>query len=138
MVWKQCNIYDTLVLHYNFQNLLTRYPNLASIFSTKDKLLPLFECFSVPVPSKYNIAQLCLGVLSLLTAYAPCLEAMVAEGSGLLLLLQMLHSNPQCREGVLHVLYALASTAELAWSAAKHGGVVYILEILLPLQGKQL
>lgn len=60
---------------------------------------------------------------------------MVADGSGLLLLLQMLHSNPQCREGVLHVLYALASTAELAWSAAKHGGVVYILEILLPLQG---
>lgn len=118
----------------SLKNLLTRYPNLASIFSTKDKLLPLFECFSVPVPSKYNIAQLCLGVLSLLTAYAPCLEAMVAEGSGLLLLLQMLHSNPQCREGVLHVLYALASTAELAWSAAKHGGVVYILEILLPLQ----
>ncbi|XP_022144872.1 dnaJ homolog subfamily C GRV2 [Momordica charantia] len=118
----------------SLKNLLTRYPNLASIFSTKDKLLPLFECFSVPVPSKYNIAQLCLNVLSLLTAYAPCLEAMVADGSGLLLLLQMLHSNPQCREGVLHVLYALASTAELAWSAAKHGGVVYILEILLPLQ----
>ncbi|KAG7023563.1 DnaJ-like subfamily C GRV2, partial [Cucurbita argyrosperma subsp. argyrosperma] len=118
----------------SLKNLLTRYPNLASIFSTKDKLLPLFECFSVPVPSNCNIAQLCLGVLSLLTAYAPCLEAMVADGSGLLLLLQMLHSNPQCREGVLHVLYALASTAELAWSAAKHGGVVYILEILLPLQ----
>ncbi|XP_038878826.1 dnaJ homolog subfamily C GRV2 isoform X1 [Benincasa hispida] len=118
----------------SLKNLLTRYPNLASIFSTKNKLLPLFECFSVPVPSKCNIAQLCLGVLSLLTAYAPCLEAMVADGSGLLLLLQMLHSNPQCREGVLHVLYALASTAELAWSAAKHGGVVYILEILLPLQ----
>ncbi|KAE8735362.1 DnaJ-like protein subfamily C GRV2 [Hibiscus syriacus] len=37
----------------------------------------------------------------------------------------------------LHVLYALASTPELAWAAAKHGGVVYILELLLPLQAKE-
>lgn len=117
------------------QNLLTSKPSLASIFSTKDRLLPLFECFSVPVASESNIHQLCLNVLSLLTAYAPCLEAMVADGSSLLLLVQMLHSTPNCREGVLHVLYALASTAELAWAAAKHGGVVYILELLLPLQG---
>lgn len=63
---------------------------------------------------------------------------MVADGSSLLLLLQMLHSSPSCREGALHVLYALASTAELAWAAAKHGGVVYILALLLPLQGKYL
>ncbi|KAK1368677.1 hypothetical protein POM88_034769 [Heracleum sosnowskyi] len=48
--------------------------------------------------------------------------------------LPMFHSAPNCREGVLYVLYALASTPELAWSAAKHGGVVYILELLLPLQ----
>lgn len=118
----------------SLQNLLTAYPNLASIFSTKEKLLPLFECFSMPVASESNIPQLCLNVLSLLTTYAPCLEAMVADGSSLLLLLQMLHSAPACREGVLHVLYALASTPELAWAAAKHGGVVYILELLLPLQ----
>ncbi|KAF5482079.1 hypothetical protein F2P56_002674 [Juglans regia] len=118
----------------SLKNLLTSNPSLASIFSTKDKLLPLFECFSVPVASESNIHQLCLNVLSLLTAYAPCLEAMVADGSSLLLLVQMLHSTPNCREGVLHVLYALASTAELAWAAAKHGGVVYILELLLPLQ----
>ncbi|PQP95770.1 DnaJ like subfamily C member 13 [Prunus yedoensis var. nudiflora] len=118
----------------SLKNLLTNSPNLASIFSTKDKLLPLFECFSVPVASESNIPQLCLSVLSLLTTYAPCLEAMVADGSSLLLLLQMLHSAPTCREGVLHVLYALASTPELAWAAAKHGGVVYILELLLPLQ----
>ncbi|OMO57986.1 hypothetical protein COLO4_34941 [Corchorus olitorius] len=118
----------------SLKNLLTTYPNLASIFSTKEKLLPLFECFSVPVASESNIPQLCLNVLSLLTTYAPCLEAMVADGSSLLLLLQMLHSTPACREGVLHVLYALASTPELAWAAAKHGGVVYILELLLPLQ----
>lgn len=120
------------------QNLLTNSPNLASIFSTKDRLLPLFECFSVPVASESNILQLCLSVLSLLTAYAPCLEAMVADGSSLLLLLQMLHSSPSCREGALHVLYALASTPELAWTAAKHGGVVYILELLLPVQGEYL
>lgn len=119
------------------QNLLTNNPGLASIFSTKDKLLPLFECFSVPVASESNIPQLCLSVLSLLTAYAPCLEAMVADGSSLLLLLQMLHSAPNCREGALHVLYSLASTPELAWAAAKHGGVVYILELLLPLQGNE-
>lgn len=120
------------------QNLLTSNPSLASIFSTKEKLLPLFECFSVPVASESNIHQLCLSIMSLLTAYAPCLEAMVADGSSLLLLLQMLRSAPNCREGVLHVLYALASTAELAWAAAKHGGVVYILELLLPLQGNEL
>ena len=118
------------------QNLLTSNPKLASVFSTKEKLLPLFECFSVPVASENDIPQLTLTVLSLLTAHAPCLEAMVADGSSLLLLLQMLHSSANCREGVLHVLYALASTSELAWAAAKHGGVVYILELLLPLQGK--
>ncbi|XP_059649663.1 dnaJ homolog subfamily C GRV2-like isoform X1 [Cornus florida] len=118
----------------SLQNLLTSDPKLASVFSTKEKLLPLFECFSVPVASESNIPQLCLSVLSLLTTHAPCLEAMVADGSSLLLLLQMLHSAPSCREGALHVLYALASTPELAWAAAKHGGVVYILELLLPLQ----
>ncbi|KAK8707084.1 hypothetical protein V6N13_058150 [Hibiscus sabdariffa] len=118
----------------SLQNLLTAYPNLASIFSTKEKLLPIFECFSVPVASESNIPQLSLNVLSLLTTYAPCLEAMVADGSSLLLLLQMLHSSPACREGALHVLYALASMPELAWAAAKHGGVVYILKLLLPLQ----
>jgi len=124
-------------LVYFLQNLLTNNPNLASIFSNKDKLLPLFECFSVPEASVCNIPQLCLAVLSLLTAHAPCLQAMVADGSSLLLLLQMLHSAPSCREGSLHVLYALASTPELAWAAAKHGGVVYILELLLPLKGRR-
>lgn len=73
-----------------------------------------------------------------MTAHAPCLQAMVADGSSLLLLLQMLHSTPSCREGSLHVLYALATTPELAWAAAKHGGVVYILELLLPLRGRKL
>ncbi|KAJ8637711.1 hypothetical protein MRB53_011978 [Persea americana] len=118
----------------SLQNLLTSNPNLAAIFSTKEQLVPLFECFSVPVTSESNISQLCLGVLSLLTTYAPCLEAMVADRTSLILLLQMLHCSPTCREGVLHVLYALAGTPELAWAAAKHGGVVYILELLLPLQ----
>ncbi|KAK3028083.1 hypothetical protein RJ639_039374 [Escallonia herrerae] len=118
----------------SLQNLLMSNPNLASVFSAKEKLLPLFECFSVPVASESNIPQLCLSVMSCLTTHAPCLEAMVADGSSLLLLLQMLHSAPNCREGALHVLYALASTPELAWAAAKHGGVVYILELLLPLQ----
>ena len=91
----------------------------------------------MPEASVYTIPQLCLAVLSLLTAHAPCLQAMVADGSSLLLLLQMLHSAPSCREGSLHVLYALASTPELAWAAAKHGGVVYILELLLPLKGRR-
>ncbi|KAL3839856.1 hypothetical protein ACJIZ3_024447 [Penstemon smallii] len=118
----------------SLQHLLTRNPNLASVVSSKEKLLPLFECFSLPVASGSNIPQLCLIVLSRLTTYAPCLEAMVADSSSLLLLLQMLHSSPTCREGALHVLYALASTPELAWAAAKHGGVVYILELLLPVK----
>ncbi|CAN8246994.1 unnamed protein product [Cochlearia groenlandica] len=116
------------------QNLLIKYPDLAAVFSSKERLLPLFECFSVPITSKTDIPKLCLNVLSRLTAYAPCLETMVSDGSSLLLLLQMLHSAPSFREGALHVLYALASTPELAWAAAKHGGVVYILELLLPLQ----
>lgn len=120
------------------QNLLTSTPSVASIFSTKEKLLPIFECFSVPAVSESDIPQLCLSVLSLLTTYAPCLEAMVADGSSLLLLLQMVHASPRCREGVFHVLYALATTPELAWAAAKHGGVVYILELLLPRQGGKL
>lgn len=118
----------------SLKNLLTSNPNLASVFSTKERLLPIFECFSVPDASNTDISKLCLNVLSLLTAYAPCLEAMVADGSSLLLLLQMFHSFPSCREGALHVLSALASTSELAWAAAKHGGVLYILELLLPLQ----
>ncbi|KAF6175251.1 hypothetical protein GIB67_030469 [Kingdonia uniflora] len=118
----------------SLKNLLTSNPSLAAVFSTKEQLVPLFECFSVPVASESKIPQLCLSVLSLLTTYAPCLEAMVADRAGLLLLLQMLHCAPSCREGALHVLYALASTPELSWAAAKHGGVVYILEILLPLQ----
>ncbi|MCD7453567.1 DnaJ sub C grv2 [Datura stramonium] len=116
------------------QNLLTSTPDLASVFSAKEKLLPIFECFAVPVASTTNVPQLCLSVLSRLTTHAPCLDAIVSDGSSLLLLLQMLHSSPSCREGALHVLYALASTPELAWAAAKHGGVVYILELLLPLQ----
>ncbi|GAB2292159.1 DnaJ sub C grv2 [Dionaea muscipula] len=118
----------------SLKNLLISNPNMASVFSTKERLLPIFKCFSVLGASNSGIPQLCLNVLSLLTAYAPCLEAMVADGSGLLLLLQMLHSSPDCQEGALHVLYALASTPELAWAVAKHGGVVYILELLLPLR----
>ncbi|XP_051150143.1 dnaJ homolog subfamily C GRV2 isoform X2 [Andrographis paniculata] len=118
----------------SLQNLLAKNPNLASVVSTKEKLLPLFECFSLSVASTSNIPQLCLTVLSRLTTYGPCLDAMVADTSSLLILLQMLHSSPTCREGALHVLYALASTPELAWAAAKHGGVVFILEVLLPVK----
>ncbi|KAJ8435250.1 LOW QUALITY PROTEIN: hypothetical protein Cgig2_005302 [Carnegiea gigantea] len=79
-----------------------------------------------------GISQLCLNVLSLLTACVPCLEAMAADGSSLLLLLQMLHTSPGCWEGVVHVLSA--STPKLAWVAARHEGVVYIVDLLLPLQ----
>ncbi|KZV55243.1 hypothetical protein F511_25840 [Dorcoceras hygrometricum] len=118
----------------SLQFVLTKNPNLASVVSSKEKLLPLFECFSLPIASETDIPRLCLTVLSRLTTYAPCLEAMVADSSSLLLLLQLIHSSPTCREGALHVLYSLASTPELAWAAAKHGGVVYILELLLPLQ----
>lgn len=124
-----------MIIFYKLQNLLTSNPRLAATFSTKEQLAPLFKCFSVPVASESNIPQLCLSVLSQLTAYATCVEAMVADRASVLLLLQMLHGSPNCREAALHVLYALASTPELAWAAAKHGGVVYILEVLLPLQG---
>ncbi|OAY65084.1 DnaJ subfamily C GRV2 [Ananas comosus] len=118
----------------SLQNLLRSNPTVAAVFSTKEQLVPIFECLALPVPAESNISQLCLNALSLLTTYAPCLEAMVAERSSLILLFQILHSNPACREGALAVLYSLASTPELAWAAAKHGGVVYILELILPLQ----
>lgn len=118
----------------SLQNLLTNNPNLAAILSTREQLVPLFECFSVPGTLESKIHQLALNILTLLTTYAPCLEAMVADRTSLLLLLQMLHCAPSCREGALHVLYSLASTPELSWAAAKHGGVVYILELLLPLE----
>ena len=43
----------------SFQNLLTSSSNLASISSTKEQLLSLYECFSASVASKSNILQLC-------------------------------------------------------------------------------
>ncbi|XP_072986827.1 dnaJ homolog subfamily C GRV2 [Typha latifolia] len=117
----------------SLQNLLTSNPSLAAVFSTKEQLVPFFECLALTFPAESDIPQICLSALSLLTAYAPCLEAMVAERASLILLFQILHRNPACREGALAVLYSLASTPELAWAAAKHGGVVYILELILPL-----
>ncbi|GJN20197.1 hypothetical protein PR202_gb07543 [Eleusine coracana subsp. coracana] len=119
----------------SLQNLLTSNPGLAAVFASKERLIPLFECLALHVPPESNIPQICLSVLSLLTKHAPCLEAMVAERTSLILLFQILHCNPPCRDGALSVLYSLASTPELAWAAAKHGGVVYILELMLPLQG---
>ncbi|KAK3153377.1 hypothetical protein QOZ80_2BG0171510 [Eleusine coracana subsp. coracana] len=118
----------------SLQNLLTSNPGLAAVFASKERLIPLFECLALHVPPESNIPQICLSVLSLLTKHAPCLEAMVAERTSLILLFQILHCNPPCRDGALSVLYSLASTPELAWAAAKHGGVVYILELMLPLQ----
>ncbi|XP_039785026.1 dnaJ homolog subfamily C GRV2-like isoform X2 [Panicum virgatum] len=118
----------------SLQNLLISNPGLAAVFTSKERLIPLFECLALHVPPESNIPQICLSVLSLLTKHAPCLEAMVAERMSLILLFQILHCNPPCRDGALAVLYSLASTPELAWAAAKHGGVVYILELMLPLE----
>eukprot|EP01018_Ginkgo_biloba_P003241 Gb_33273 [translate_table: standard] len=130
-----CNLVKNLSIGLtSLQNLLTANPGLAAMFSAKEQLVPLFECFVDTNSSSGEVPQLCLNVLSRLTTYAPCVEAMVADRSSLLLLLQLLHCAPTCRPGALHVLYALASTSELAWAAAKHGGVVYILELLLPVQ----
>lgn len=102
----------------------------------KERLTPLFECLTIEFPAGNSIPQICLAVLSLLTTHAPCLEAMVEERASLILLLQLLHSSPACRDGALAVLYSLAGTPQLAWAAAKHGGVVYFLELILPLHGK--
>ncbi|GLJ44227.1 hypothetical protein SUGI_0923670 [Cryptomeria japonica] len=118
----------------SLQNLLTSNPGLAALFTAKEQLIPLFECFVDTNASSGEVPQLSLNVLSRLTTYAPCMEAMVADRESLLLLLQLLHCAPSCRPGALHVLYALASTSELAWASAKHGGVMYILQLLLPVQ----
>jgi DnaJ homolog subfamily C member 13 len=125
-----------LLLFPILQNLLTSNPSVAAVFSTKEQLVPLFDCLALPVPAESKILQICLTVFSLLTKHAACVEAMVGERSNLILLLQLLHCNPTCRDGALAVLYSLASSPELAWAAAKHGGVVYILELILPVQGK--
>ncbi len=114
------------------QNLLIANSELTSVFSTKERLAPLLRCLEDTKPSSEKVPKLCLNVLARLTTDASCVEAMVADRSALLLLLQLLHCAPECREGAL---YALASTSELAWAAAKHGGAVYILQLLLPVQG---
>ncbi|XP_024523013.1 dnaJ homolog subfamily C GRV2 isoform X1 [Selaginella moellendorffii] len=118
----------------SLQNLLTANPGLCSVFSTKEQVAPLLECLLDTEPGSGQIPELCLSILSQLTSFAPCVEAIASDRSGLLLLLQLLLTSPACRDGTLRVLYALASTSELAWAAAKHGGVVYILQLLLPLQ----
>ena len=71
-----------------------------------------------------------MGILVLLTTHAPCVEAMVADRSNVLLSLQVLHLTHNFHEGTLKILYTLASTPELSWFAAKQGGVLYILELL--------
>lgn len=120
------------------QNVLIANSELTAVFSTKERLAPLLGCLVDTRSSSEEVPQLCLNVLARLTTHASCVEAMVADRSGLLLLLQLLHSAPACRPGALRVLYALASTSELAWAAAKHGGAVYILQLLLPVQGLSL
>lgn len=47
---------------------------------------------------------------------------------------KILGAGLEVGKGALHVLYALASTLEPSWAAAKHGGVVYTLELFLPLE----
>ena len=121
--------YTCLVL----QNLLTSIPTLASTFSSKEQLIPLFECL-VDTSSSGEVPELCLNILSILTTHAPSVEAMVADRSSLMHVLKLLHSTPSCRPGALRVLSALASTSELAWVTAKHGGFIYILQLLLPMQ----
>jgi DnaJ family protein C protein 13 len=115
------------------QNLLIGNPTLASIFSSKEQLIPLFECL-IDTNSSGEVPELCLNILSILTTHAPSVEAMVADLSSLMHVLRLLHSAPACRPGALRVLSALASTSELAWVTAKHGGFVYILQLLLPMQ----
>ncbi|BBM97673.1 DnaJ homolog subfamily C member 13 [Marchantia polymorpha subsp. ruderalis] len=118
----------------SLQNILTANADLTAVFSTKLEMSPLFGCLVDTRPCSEEVPQLCLNVLARLTTHASCIEAMVADRSCLLLLLQLLHCSPACRPGALRVLYALGSTSELGWAAAKHGGAVYILQLMLPLQ----
>ncbi|CAM6086907.1 unnamed protein product [Calypogeia fissa] len=118
----------------SLQNVLTASPELTAVFSTKQAVAPLYGCLVDIRSSSGEVPQLCLNVLIRLTTHAPCVEAMVADRVGLLLLLKILYCAPACRSGALRVLSALASTSELAWAAAKHGGAVYILQLLLPVQ----
>jgi DnaJ family protein C protein 13 len=117
------------------QNILNANSELTSVFSSKERLSPLLSCLLDTGPSSDQVPQICLDVLARLTMQASCVQALAADRSALLLLLQLLHCAPACRSGALRVLYSLASTSELAWAAAKHGGVVYILQLVLPGQG---
>ncbi|KAG0618514.1 hypothetical protein M758_4G070400 [Ceratodon purpureus] len=114
------------------QNILNVNSELTSVFSSKERLSPLLSCLLDTGPSSDQVPQICLDVLARLTMQASCVQALAADRSALLLLLQLLHCAPACRSGALRVLYSLASTSELAWAAAKHGGVVYILQLVLP------
>lgn len=117
------------------QNILNANTELTQVFSSKERLAPLLSCLLDTRPSSADVPQLCLNVLARLTTQASCVEALSADRTALLLLLQLLYCAPACRPGAIRVLYALASTSDLAWTVAKHGGVVYILQLILPGQG---
>eukprot|EP00899_Mesostigma_viride_P016162 jgi/Mesvir1/24547/Mv21885-RA.1 len=48
------------------------------------------------------------------------------------LLCWLLHAVPACRSRALQLLQSLASTSQAAWAAAQQGGVLYLLEAILP------
>ncbi|KAL2232517.1 UNVERIFIED_CONTAM: DnaJ subfamily C GRV2, partial [Sesamum indicum] len=72
----------------------------------KGEAIPLFECFSLPVSSSRQHSS-AMSTCFVMVDYICTLSFACS---------------------------ALASTPELAWAAAKHGGLVFILEVLLPIQ----
>eukprot|EP00850_Spirogloea_muscicola_P013506 SM000092S24474 [mRNA] locus=s92:75259:82133:- [translate_table: standard] len=113
------------------QNLLATNPSLAATVADVEMVAPLFCCLQGPSLSIDDLPVLALAVLAQLTNHQACVAAIVTKVDNLLLLLHLIHTVPSCRLGALRVLYALACTPELAWSAAKHGGFLYILELVL-------
>eukprot|EP00850_Spirogloea_muscicola_P020512 SM000218S06608 [mRNA] locus=s218:193476:202559:- [translate_table: standard] len=113
------------------QNLLATNPSLAATVADVEMVAPLFCCLQGPSLSIDELPVLALAVLAQLTNHQACVAAIVTKVDNLLLLLHLIHTVPSCRLGALRVLYALACTPELAWSAAKHGGFLYILELVL-------
>eukprot|EP00898_Chlorokybus_atmophyticus_P007654 jgi/Chlat1/7890/Chrsp66S00581 len=119
------------------KTLLAADPTLATRFTSRQQLAPILGCLAAASVGSIHSAQLALGILNVLSTHAPCVEATVAGGEGVLRLLWLLHTSHECHEGTLRVLYALASTGEAAWVASQQGGVLYVLELLLPSSGPE-
>eukprot|EP00854_Cymbomonas_tetramitiformis_P001459 gene1459-2082_t len=120
---------------------LVAEPKLAGLFDKLSELQPLLAVLELyAVVAKGDAMLACrltnqaLQVLGqLLKAVGPQ-KAIGESDAGLLQMLLLLHDPPDaaCVAGVLRALQPLAGSPKLAWVAAQHGAVLYVLALMLP------